>query len=173
MSMSALMRAIRDFLQQDGGFGTDKCRIMKSGRPSSIAGDLFISVSYGYKRDNGSNGESLDLMYGVRVTVNMRSTKFSTQDIGEAIIAPDDGEGIDDVCDRIIAMMHCDPRSEFGEFGIRQRANQYLKGGQNNGFITGPELIDPGVPTEQPSSWWGGEGNGIVGMSQEILFGNL
>lgn len=170
--MSALLRAFRDFLREDGGYGIDKCRVMVDGKPPSIAGDRFVSVHYGYWRDNGSLGESLDVMCGVRVTVSRRSTGTAIQDVGEILIAPEDGDGIVDEAAKIVNIIHCDPLSEVGDTGIRLRANQIIGAAQFNGFITGPELIgDVGDPVPQPASWFGGTG-GQSGLSVTMMFGN-
>lgn len=174
--MAALLLATVDFLRDEAGLSADECDLSMDGMPQPPCGNRFVAVHFGYERDNGSHGESLDKTYGVSVTVTMRSASMSPRKAVREILTGLDKvkPGVLALMDRIETLLHQDPISEIrADAGLRARANKFIGTVTANGFIVPLETLDKGMPRWQNAAWFGEAGNNpYAGISQTARFGN-
>ncbi len=174
MSTAALMLAVRDFLRgrPELNLAKEQCEVTHKGRPFNASGDLFVGIWYGYWRDHGSNGQSLDTEHGVNVTVSVRATQIPQDKLGPEVIAKAN-VGLVSLCERINALVHMDPQT-LTQGGVAFQAVMFLAnemiGKGANGFVEPLQFLDGGRPEDAPANWWGGKG-GWGGLMQTLAYG--
>lgn len=152
----------------------DNCRLTFRGKPKPTAARTFVGIWYGYWRDYKSNGESLDTLHGINITVSMRTTQVAEDQIDDEVVVAEEGLLI--YCERIVAALHMDPinLSEGGLFysAVMKRANDLINDKvPGNGFVEPLQFEDGGSPEPKGGDWWGAKGEPFAGVAQTIRLG--
>jgi hypothetical protein len=171
MSQRALLLATRDQLRASPGLKVpeDQIQVTYKGRPYPMAGPKFIGVWAGYWRDNGSNGLTLDELYGINVTVSVRMADVPSDRLG--VEAAKANDGLIALCEQIRALIHMDPEDTVVG-GVMWRANAILGIETANGFIQPLQFLDGGSADEKSGAWWGAKGQPMAGLAQTVSFGS-
>lgn len=165
MSMEALLFAVRDRLRFKLEYAPEQCEIMADGRPVPGCGEKFIAVWPGYQRDNGSNGQSLDQLFGVNVTVTVRMMRVAPDKIGPLILAQAN-TGAYAETRRIQAVLHMDPDT----YAVVHAANAII-GPNFNGFIEPLQWQETRYEGVKGAQWFRSRKEKQAGLALTLVFG--
>lgn len=160
MSRKALLLAVRDELWEQFGWTQKECQVAFNGQPPPRAGKVFVAVHRGPRQS--VSDLSLEEDYTVYVTVTARVNEPYDR-IGTDLMEKAT-EGVDDLCDRIRALLHMKDT-------VLDRANEAL-GVTVNGFCEPLMFLGDEEPQLVGGAWFHADPAATeIGVAVRLRFG--
>jgi hypothetical protein len=128
VSQRALLIAVRDRIRDRLNYGPTECDVRPDGRPIAAASETYVAVHEGEWR--GVDCEGLDELFGIDVTVSVRSGVTPDDRLGESLMVGPAGMSLDEKLRGIVALLHRDPP----DYPVLNAAN-VLIGAGGNGLV--------------------------------------